>query len=166
MKKSLILLFIICSCLSLNAQENQALELDSDNDLINDKYDKCPNTPDGVCVDKDGCTQKIKRVVSFNSASYSIDEKDIKKVENIVEIAKECFGYKILLKGHTDSTYLGNYNLTLSKQRVDSLKKLLIQNKIDKNRINIEWYGETSPISTNVTKEGRETNRRVEVIFK
>ena len=139
---------------------------DDDKDMIINKYDKCPNTPDGVCVDKDGCTQIIKRVVNFNPSSSIIDENSTKEAQNIIEIAQECFGYNIILSGHTDSTYDANYNLNLSKQRSDNIKKLFLLHGINEKRIQIKWYGETQPRSTNVTKEGREENRRVEVIFK
>ena len=139
---------------------------DDDKDMIINQYDKCPNTPDGVCVDKNGCTQVIKRVVNFDTSSSTINEKSTIEAQNIVEIAQECFGYDIVISGHTDSTYDANFNLNLSKKRSNNIKKLFLLHGIDEKRIVIKWFGETQPKSTNITDKGREDNRRVEVIFK
>ena len=161
MKKIFLVLLLMSSIVNLNA--NQVV--DKDNDLVDDKYDKCLNTPEGVCVDNNGCTKQINRIINFKTASSKIASFNKDNLNGILAIANECFGYKILLKGHTDSIYLGEYNQKLSKRRVLSLRDFLIKNKIDKNRIIIEWYGETYPISSNVTSNGRFKNRRVEVVF-
>ena len=161
MSKFLLFFFFLINLYAQNISTN-----DDDKDMIINKYDKCPNTPDGVCVDKDGCTQEIKRVVYFDPSSYKINDKSTIDMQNILEIAQECFGYDIIIKGYTDSTYTASYNLSLSKQRSQSIKKLLLLHNIDSKRIKTKWYGESAPISTNVTKQGRENNRRVEVIFR
>jgi OOP family OmpA-OmpF porin len=157
------ILFIIFLT-SLYAQE--AAFIDDDKDMVINKYDKCPNTPDGVCVNKDGCTQEIKRVVHFTPSSFKIKEDSTTSIQNIIEIAQECFGYNITIKGYTDSIYEANFNMNLSKKRSNSVKNILLLYDVDPKRIKIKWFGETNPISTNVTKEGRYNNRRVEVIFK
>ena len=138
---------------------------DEDNDGIENKYDNCPATPNGVCVTAEGCTQKVKRVTHFNSSKYNISKEDYSKLESILEIAKECFGYKILLIGHTDSTYKAKYNQILSKHRAEAIKNFFIENKIKASRISLKWYGETKPIASNINKEGRYKNRRVDIIF-
>lgn len=140
--------------------------IDSDNDSISDKYDKCPNTPDGVCVTQDGCIKQMKWIINFDSSSYIIQEQFKKKLNSLNEIGDECFGYKIMISGHTDSTANEKYNHTLSKNRAKAIEKYLIQNGIDKKRITSNWFGETLPTATNVTKEGRYLNRRVEILFK
>ena len=161
MGKFLLIFFFLTNIYAEDISSN-----DDDRDMIINQYDKCPNTPDGVCVDKDGCTQIIKREINFNPSSSIINENSTTEAQNIIEIAQECFGYNIYLVGHTDSTYDANYNLNLSKQRSKNLKDLFLLHGINQKRIQIKWFGETQPKSTNVTKEGREDNRRVEVIFK
>ena len=160
MKQILIILILIS-----NITANQIL-IDDDKDMIPNKYDKCPNTPNGVCVDANGCTQVIKRVIHFDSASHKINVNNRANIKSIIEIAKECFGYQILIKGHTDSTYTSKFNLKLSKHRAKVIQNMFLSKKIDKNRLTTKWYGETKPIATNVTKNGRYQNRRVEIIFK
>lgn len=162
MNLKLFVYIILISTTLLNASDKI---VDSDNDSISDKFDKCPGTPDGVCVTKDGCTKELKRIIHFESSSDKITPEYMKKLSSINEIGVECFGYNIVLIGHTDSTADEKYNLKLSKNRALSVKKELLKNGIDPKRITIKWFGETKPIATNVTKEGRFMNRRVEILF-
>lgn len=161
--KTIFTLFILITFTLLHAQETYK---DTDKDTIADKYDKCPNTPDGVCVTKDGCIQQIKRIIYFDSSSYEIKEDSINELKSINEISLECFGYTIEISGHTDSTADERFNKNLSQQRAKAVKKQIILNGIEKKRIKTTWYGETMPVTTNVTKEGRALNRRVEILFK
>lgn len=159
--KYLILIFLtFASAVNLYGNNN-----DSDNDSISNKYDKCPDTPDGVCVTKDGCIKEIKRIINFDSSSYEIKKTYISKLNKIKEIALECFGYKIIISGHTDSTADEKFNQNLSKNRALAVKNFLVLNGLDEKRITVKWFGETKPIATNITKDGRFANRRVEILF-
>lgn len=139
--------------------------VDKDNDLVPDDKDRCLNTPQGVFIDRYGCTKKIQRVIHFKQSSSKIDLDEMDKLEDIIQIAHEFFGYNILISGNTDSTYTKEYNMNLSKQRAKNIKKILTDFGINPKRIKLKWYGESKPIATNVTKEGRYKNRRVEILF-
>jgi len=67
--------------------------------------------------------------------------------------------------GHTDNTGTSSYNQNLSKQRADAVAAQLISNGVSSTRIRAFGRGETSPIATNATAEGRQANRRVEIII-
>lgn len=138
---------------------------DGDQDNIPDQNDLCIQTPKGVCVDSNGCTQKIKETVYFNINSFSLGDTNNETLKNILNIAQECYGYKILITGHTDSSYTEKYNKYLSKQRAFEIKSFLIKNGIDPKRIAVKFNGEETPVATNVTNEGRSLNRRTEIIF-
>jgi len=69
----------------------------------------------------------------------------------------------ILIEGHTDSTGSEEYNLTLSRQRAQSVANYLAQRNVFPTRFTIMGYGESQPITTNDTQEGRAQNRRVEL---
>jgi len=142
------------------------LGTDLDNDLIDDKYDKCPSTPQGVCVDQYGCTKKIKMVINFDSGSYKLNEETTDKFTSIAKIAQECFGYNIVISGNTDSTSTEQLNNQLSKQRANTIKELMLLFGIDNSRLTTKWYGETKPVAPNITPDGRYKNRRVEILFK
>ena len=64
--------------------------------------------------------------------------------------------------GHTDSKGLAAYNERLSEERAMSVKQFLVDNGIAADRLTVVGYGESKPIATNDTEEGREANRRVE----
>ncbi len=158
--KTILLTLIFIS--AVNAQETV---LDADKDNIPDKYDKCLNTPPGVCVTANGCTQNIKQVIYFDVNSSEISDENKETLKSINEISMECYGYKILLTGHADSTYEEQYNLQLSKQRAQAVQKQLIKNGVKEERISIKFNGEATPIATNITNQGRAKNRRVEILF-
>jgi len=67
--------------------------------------------------------------------------------------------------GHTDNTGTSSYNQNLSKRRADAVAGQLISSGVSPSRIRAFGRGETSPIATNATAEGRQANRRVEIII-
>lgn len=139
--------------------------IDIDNDLVQDELDSCLDTPAGVFVDMQGCTKNLFKVVNFSRGSSTIDITQLKRIKEYAQLASEAFGYTIILKGHTDSTADYYTNLVLSKKRAYSVLRQLESYGIDNKRISVKWYGETDPIATNVTLNGRAINRRVEIIF-
>ena len=69
---------------------------------------------------------------------------------------------RIQLRGHTDDQGDDDYNMTLSDQRAKAVMDYLIDKGIDKSRLESKGFGETEPIDTNETPEGRANNRRTE----
>ncbi|MCB0688530.1 MAG: OmpA family protein [Saprospiraceae bacterium] len=70
---------------------------------------------------------------------------------------------KVKLVGHTDSSAGANRNMRLGLMRADAIKNLLIRKGLSESRIITESKGETTPIASNDTSEGRRLNRRVEL---
>ena len=70
---------------------------------------------------------------------------------------------KIKIVGHTDSIGDEEYNLNLSLMRAAAVKQFFIDFGIDSDRITVEGAGESSPVASNDTVEGRSLNRRVEI---
>jgi len=138
---------------------------DMDSDLVPDRQDLCPNTPEGVFVDNMGCTKTIEKTVYFEHASWTLDIKAVETVDSIIAIAKELQGYKIYIQGHTDATADSKTNLYYSKQRASNVFNLIAK-EVDKKRMVVSWYGESQPIASNTTDEGQKSNRRVSIILK
>jgi len=85
---------------------------------------------------------------------------------NIIELAKILKKYEdtvILVEGHTDDRGTEEYNVTLSENRARSVYNLLTKQDVSGRRITVIGYGESQPVATNSTAEGRQTNRRVEI---
>jgi OOP family OmpA-OmpF porin len=143
-------------------------DLDSDGDGVLDSRDKCPNTPKGIKIDSDGCPIPLQEKISITlviefdydkAIVKSIYYKDIEKVANILQAYPEK---DIELEGHTDSIGSDAYNEKLSNLRAESVKKTLVEKfGIDASRVSTVGYGESMPVATNDTEEGRQKNRRV-----
>nr|WP_321229279.1 OmpA family protein [uncultured Psychroserpens sp.] len=67
------------------------------------------------------------------------------------------------ISGHTDSDGAKEKNLKLSQERADKIKDILIEKGFDASKLKAVGYGESKPIDTNKTHDGREANRRIEV---
>jgi outer membrane protein OmpA-like peptidoglycan-associated protein len=69
----------------------------------------------------------------------------------------------LIVKGHTDGSSDDGYNQTLSEQRADAVRRYLIGGGVSPARITSVGFGESMPLATNATAEGRQQNRRVEI---
>lgn len=72
---------------------------------------------------------------------------------------------RLEIEGHTDSTGSDALNLALSQQRAESVRAALTQRGVDGGRITTKGLGKASPVANNATAEGRQRNRRVEIII-
>jgi outer membrane protein OmpA-like peptidoglycan-associated protein len=72
---------------------------------------------------------------------------------------------RIRIEGHTDSTGGEAYNQALSERRAESVKNELVAQNIAAERIQTVGYGLSRPVATNETPEGRQLNRRVQVVI-
>jgi outer membrane protein OmpA-like peptidoglycan-associated protein len=75
-------------------------------------------------------------------------------------------GSKFEIAGHTDDVGNDNNNKTLSQNRANSVLEYLVSKGISKANFTAVGYGETKPVAPNSTEEGRQSNRRVEIIFR
>ena len=102
-------------------------------------------------------------VVYFDSESHELNRNAKKK---LVEFLGQLTGTSwppIAIEGHTDSNDSEDYNLILSKQRTQSVKKTLIQLGYPADLAIEIAKGEIQPIASNATASGRRLNRRVEI---
>ncbi len=138
---------------------------DSDGDGVVDEKDQCPNTAQGIQVDDVGCPVDMELVIHFDFNKAVIRDEDKPRIDKIIEILKKEPTYKAVVAGHTDSIGTEAYNMELSKRRAEALKAYMVAHGISPERIKTEWYGETRPVASNATPEGRAKNRRDEAKF-
>ena len=142
--------------------------LDTDKDGVYDYLDKCPDTPITLKVDKDGCPMKV--TINLD-VLFDFDKSDIKPKyhSELKRTADYMIAYpweKATLEGHTDSKGTDAYNQKLSQRRVDAVQKYLVEKfGISADRLKAVGYGESKPIATNDTDEGRQLNRRVQAVM-
>lgn len=151
--------------------------MDDDHDGVNNCDDKCPGTPAGTIVGPDGCPQKITidlRGVNFRFDYPKKGEHDINKgglvegsiaiLDQAVDVLKRYPNVTVDVVGHTDSVGTDEYNQGLSERRASIVYDYLTSHGIDRSRLQgPHGFGESKPIDTNKTKEGRARNRRTEL---
>ena len=141
------------------------ISLDDDNDGVLNEVDKCPATLAGKVVDSEGCLKIVRLNVKFAHDSSNIMGQYSSKIREVVDFMNENRGYSVVIDGHTDSRGREEYNKALSLKRASAVAEALKQLGVDSDRIVINGYGETNPIATNETLEGRAQNRRVDTSF-
>ena len=105
------------------------------------------------------------RKLEFEHDKAIILKKSYGELESLTNLLLIRQDLRIRLDGHTDNNGTDEYNMTLSKNRVQAVKDMLVSNGVDANRIDLYYYGESKPISDNDTEEGQAKNRRVEMHF-
>jgi len=147
--------------------------MDSDGDGVYDGIDQCPGTPAGAEVDERGCLVSIELTdVEFEFDSYQLTSAAAEYVREMADVIAEQAdpnGTGILeLRGHTDSRGAAEYNQMLSERRAQAVLDYMLEVDPEiaafqaQDRIRAVGFGETQPIDTNDTDEGRQRNRRVE----
>ncbi|MCB9262217.1 MAG: OmpA family protein [Flavobacteriales bacterium] len=101
--------------------------------------------------------------IHFETASSTIKTESYPDLDTIVEILLDNPTLQASVEGHTDNVGDDAANQVLSQKRADAVKAYLIGKGVDAARITATGYGETVPVATNDTPEGRALNRRVEV---
>ncbi|MDX2359955.1 MAG: DUF5723 family protein [Crocinitomicaceae bacterium] len=160
-----------CPYLPGPKSNNGCPEADTDGDGVLDKDDKCPNTPGPVA--NEGCPEIEEAVLEILNTAFENLEfetgKDIIKDESIpsltelAEVLVKKPEWKLQIAGHTDNVGAAQGNLVLSKKRAEAVKAFMVEQGIDAERLSALYFGETDPVATNDTKEGRQKNRRVEM---
>ena len=101
--------------------------------------------------------------LTFNSSSSDIKSNFYEVLDSVSKVLKEYDKTDVFISGHTDSTGKDSYNMTLSKNRADSVAKYLKSRGVQGSRITTEGFGSKYPASSNSTSQGRKNNRRVEI---
>lgn len=97
----------------------------------------------------------------FDKATLRQEDRDI--IDKNAADLKEWGNIKVEVSGHTDSVGTDRYNMGLSLRRADTVRSYLISKGISADRLVAKGYGESQPIASNDTEEGRFQNRRVEL---
>ena len=153
------------------AENNGCPYTDTDKDGVLDKEDDCINTPGPI--ENKGCPvieEEVKEAIKtafenleFYSGKAVIKSSSYASLQDLAPILKEHPEFKLRIAGHTDSDGSESSNLLLSRKRAIAVKGYLKQYGINEGIFIIEAYGETQPIASNNTSEGKQKNRRVEM---
>jgi outer membrane protein OmpA-like peptidoglycan-associated protein len=102
--------------------------------------------------------------VLFKSGSYELLAGARERLAKVSGIVLAYPGLRLAVEGHTDSIGGDEYNRKLSEQRANAVRDYLIQQAIAAEAITAVGFGKGEPVATNDTPEGRQQNRRVELV--
>ena len=140
---------------------------DADGDGVPDCRDKCPGTPKGFKVDDHGCIVEQSVILRSVNFVFNKDELTAPAKDTLNEVAAALIGQPALdvrIVGHTDSVGSDAYNRRLSQRRAESVRRYLMLKGVDQANLQATGMGESKPIASNDTEDGRAQNRRVEFI--
>jgi OmpA-OmpF porin, OOP family len=140
---------------------------DTDGDGVSDCEDTCANTPRGFKVDRAGCIVEQSVILRGVNFVFNKDQLTVPARETLDEVAAALAGQPALsvqIKGHTDSVGSDSYNRALSQRRADSVRRYLVSKGVRDSSLQATGAGESQPIASNDTEEGRAQNRRVEFV--
>ena len=105
--------------------------------------------------------------LTFDAGSARLDKENFASLQVLGAYLTRHSDQSIALIGHTDSSGSHKANLDLSKQRAEAVRSMLLRQfpEISLTRVGCEGIGYFAPLASNATAEGREINRRVEVIL-
>jgi len=102
--------------------------------------------------------------VLFDTGQHTLKPRAREKLAKVAGILLAHPGLMLEVEGHTDSVGTDDYNQSLSERRAESVKSYLIQQGIDRSSITSRGFGESQPVASNDTADGRQRNRRVELV--
>lgn len=105
----------------------------------------------------------VLRNIYFEFDKAVILQQSYNELRQIEEMLKENEQIRIEVGGHTDGQGSARYNQRLSESRAKAVAEYLIGRGIGKGRVSYKGYGESKPIDSNESEEGRKNNRRVEI---
>lgn len=113
-------------------------------------------TEEGVSISMDS--------VLFDIDKYTLKPEALVQLEKIAQVLKKFPKREIRISGHTDSTGGKDYNQRLSELRAKTVLEALVnQFGMDEKLLSYQGFGDTKPIASNATEEGRKKNRRVDI---
>jgi outer membrane protein OmpA-like peptidoglycan-associated protein len=110
-------------------------------------------------------TIRLPGSVLFDFDSAKIRPDAERTLAEVAEVVKSYKARPVRVEGHTDSVASDDYNLKLSERRAEAVRAWLAGRGADKARLTTKGHGEGRPVADNGTAEGRQKNRRVEVII-
>jgi OmpA-OmpF porin, OOP family len=144
---------------------------DRDGDGVNDETDKCPDL--AGLAENQGCpvvtfnkrAQLLAASIMFKSNSVELTKNSYPAIKELSDSLKTNPDMDLTIEGHTDNTGGHAYNLKLSLNRANAVKKVLLSEGIAESRIQVKGFGDTQPVAENSSESGRAKNRRVVCTF-
>ncbi len=131
-------------------------------------YDEITDSDIEVRGNDEYAIYSVDETVLFDTDQNTIKGDATQKLSQIAQsVGKRFSGGEVRIFGHTDAQGSAGYNKELAEQRAESVKNWLVQNgNVTQDRISLHSVGESQPVASNATAEGRQHNRRVEIVVR
>ena len=110
-----------------------------------------------------GVTFELEGSTLFNTGDYQLLPEANRTLYSILERVNTSSQPRLAIDGYTDSQGLASYNQTLSQRRAEAVEDWFLAKGVNPSRVTAKGHGESDPVASNNTEEGRQLNRRVEV---
>src|SRR5690606_4966518 len=128
---------------------------DSDKDGVPDFRDECPNTPANIQVDEKGCAKAdtvVKKITLEGDTNFEFNKAELlpsaySTLNNLAGVIKDNPETRWRVEGHTDAVGSESYNMELSRKRAQSVVDFLLQQGVQRDRIEVVPLGESQPIA-------------------
>ena len=112
---------------------------------------------------------EVGQIIQLDRIYFDFDKWDLlpasyEQLKELLDLLEYYPSMKIAIHGHTDSHGTDQYNVELSDKRSKSVMDYLLENGIASDRLEAAGFGESKPIDSNNTDNGRQMNRRVEFV--
>ena len=155
--------------ISLPSGRNYGIAVKADNYLFHSENFDIPATTEYQEITKDIRMKKIEvgtkivlNNIFFDFAKATLRNESTAELDRLTKLMNEMPELKIEISGHTDNKGSAKANQALSERRAKTVVDYLLGQGILKDRLTYKGYGQTQPIATNDTDEGRQLNRRTE----
>jgi outer membrane protein OmpA-like peptidoglycan-associated protein len=163
-------------------------DMDNDADGVLDDKDLCPTSPEYVdgFQDDDGCPEgpprpvgivgasaalallgatsiELKQPLAFETGRATLRAESHIVLNAVADILVHNPLLRISIEGHTDGSGAHEHNTKMSRARAETVRSYLVGAGIAASRMTAVGYGETKPIASNATEQGRAANRRIEL---
>ncbi len=148
---------------------------DRDKDGVPDSSDRCPDVPGPV--ENFGCPYpeptppvqtperfEFQGKVQFDWDSYVIRTGEQDALDVVAKTILAHKDYKVKIDGHASSEGTEDHNDVLSRNRADAVAVYLVSKGVSVENISTQGFGESVPVASNATEQGRQANRRVEFV--
>ncbi len=120
----------------------------------------------GVARQGDNLVLRMPSDVTFASNQSSINPGFYSVLDDVSGVLNRYDQSIVDIIGHADSDGADDYNLNLSRQRASSVAQYLVSRNVLADRLYVDGRGESEPVATNATAEGKARNRRVEILIR
>ena len=160
----IVLLSAVCFPISASAYHCKYYQWPDRNCLLENEMRFQETTAQNTSERSEQSVQVDLKDIHFDFDEATLSNKAKRELNKTAKKYQNINATNLQIAGHTDSVGEERYNQALSEKRAEAVRDYLISKGIDEDKVHITALGERSPVAPNTTEEGREKNRRADVI--